>query len=138
MFSTVDKRQARFVRCSLVTSADTVRVQLPDHLDLYAERLRARPTSTRVSSLAQYLADATWVKAGAKANSKEMSQNSDGGPSPRYQFLPSYESSEQPRAVVRAVRVEVWRYWFKRRPYGLDADRLQAATRRPAVGASVE
>lgn len=123
MFSTVDKRQARFVRCSLLTSRDTARVRLPDHLNRYAERLRARPTEARVESLAQYLADATWT-----AVAPDSTDDSD---TPQYRFLPSYDTSDRSRVAVNAVRVEVWRYRFVSRPYGLDATPLVSTTRRP-------
>lgn len=130
MFSTVDKRQARFVRCSLLTSRDTARVRLPDHLYRYVERLRARPTEARVESLAQYLADATWVAAAP--------DSTDDPDAPQYRFLPSHETSDRPRVRVNAVRVKVWRYRFVSRPYGLDASILLATTQRPTDTRSVD
>lgn len=120
MFSTVDKRQARFVRCTLLTPRGEARVQLPEHLTTYVERLRARPTQTRVESLARYLAGATWIETASDSTS-------DAGP-PRY--LPSHETSDRPPVPVEAVRVEVWRYRFVSRPYGLEADTLLSARRR--------
>lgn len=130
MFSTVDKRQARFVRCSLMTSQDTARVRLPDHLYRYVERLRARPTEARVESLAQYLADATWVAAAP--------DSTDDSDAPRYRFLPSHGTSDRPRLRVNAVRVEVWRYRFVSRPYGLDATPLLFTTQRPMDSRAVD
>jgi hypothetical protein len=126
MFSTVDKRQARFVRCSLRTPEDTARVRLPEHLHRYVERLRARPTPTRVESLAQYLARATWIKSDSSRD-VDTARNATVPP-PQYRFLPSYETSDRPAVTVVAVRVEVWRYRFVSRPYGLDADLLLSAT----------
>jgi len=130
MFSTVDKRQARFVRCSLILPGDTARIQLPDHLNTYVQRLRARPTSHRVESLAQYLADATWV-----ARAPDSTRDAE---TPRYRYRPPYESSEQSPAPVEAVRVEVWRYRFVSRPYGLEAAPLVSATRRPSTDSTAE
>jgi hypothetical protein len=130
MFSTVDKRQARFVRCSLILPRDTARIQLPDHLNTYVQRLRARPTSSRVESLAQYLADATWVAA-----APDSARKADA---PQYRYRPPYESSERPAAPVEAVRVAVWRYRFVSRPYGLEAAPLVSATRQSAAGGSAE
>lgn len=130
MFSTVDKRQARFVRCSLLTSQDTARVRLPDHLYRYVERLRARPTEARVESLAQYLADATWTAAAP--------DSIDDPDASRYRFLLSHEASDRPRVTVNAVRVEVWRYRFVSRPYGLDAAPLVSATQGPTHNRSVD
>lgn len=130
MFSTVDKRQARFVRCSLILPGDTARIQLPGHLRTYVQRLRARPTSDRVESLAQYLANATWVAA-----APDSARKADV---PRYRYRTPYESSIQPSALVEAVRVEVWRYRFVSRPYGLEAAPLVSATRRPADRSSAE
>lgn len=124
MFSTVDKRQARFVRASVITPRDTVRVSLPGHLHTYVERLRARPTQTRTESLAQYLADATWIEAPS-----DSTRGTSTSPS-SYRFLPAHETSERPRVPVTAARVEVWRYRFVSRPYGLEATRLHSLTRR--------
>lgn len=130
MFSTVDKRQARFVRCSLVTSEDTAQVRVPNHLSRYAERLRARPTKARVASLAQYLADATWT---------EVDPDSLGNPDPpQYRFVPSHEAPDRSAVSVEAVRVEVWRYHFESRPYALDANPFLSATRRPKENQSVD
>jgi len=130
MFSTADKRQARFVRCSLVTSQDTAQVRLPDHLSRYVERLRARPTKDRVASLAQYLADATWTEVGLDSRGSTDA--------PRYRFVPSHESAASPAVSVEAVHVEVWRYQFESRPYALDGDPLRTATRRPEEPRSVD
>lgn len=122
MFSTVDKRQARFVRCILRTPQSEARVQLPPHLNTYVERLRARPTSARVESLAQYLAEATWVE--------EVSDSTSDADAPRYRYVPDHETAERPRVSVAAVRVEVWRYRLVSRPYALAADTLLARTHR--------
>ena len=137
MFSTVDKRQARFVRCSLVLPGDTARIQLPDHLHTYVQRLRARPTPHRVESLAQYLADATWV-ATVDSAERTFGRSTASSPRPEYRYRPPYESSERPAAPVEAVRVEVWRYRFVSRPYGLEAAPLVSATRQSAAGGSAE
>jgi len=130
MFSTVDKRQARFVRCSLMLPRDTARIQLPDHLHTYVQRLRARPTSDRVGSLVQYLANAIWV-----ATTPDSARKAGV---PRYRYRPPYESSERPAAPVEAVRVAVWRYRFVSRPYGLEAAPLVSATRRASVDSTAE
>lgn len=128
MFSTADKRQARFVRCSLIMPQDTARIRLPGHLTTFVKRLRARPTSARVESLARYLADATWI-----ATASDPPSTAEA---PRYRYLAPYESSERPRASVEAVRVEVWRYRFVSRPYGLEAAPLVSATRRSSADSS--
>jgi len=129
MFSTVDKRQARFVRCSVITPQDTVRVQMPGHLNTYVERLRARPTRTRTELLAQYLADATWIEAALDSSGSATTRSESPSPTSPYRFLPTHETSERPRVPVEGVRVEVWRYRFVSRPYGLDATPLHAVTR---------
>lgn len=135
MFSTVDKRQARFVRCTLITSEEEARVRLPNHLHTYVERLRARPTPARVRSLAQYLADATWIEIPSDSlKSTDAATDS----SPRYRYLPSHASSDHPRVPVDAVRVDVWRYRFVSRPYGLEADPLLSATKSPTAPRFVE
>ena len=126
MFSTVDKRQARFVRCSLITPTDTARVRWPDHLYTYVQRLRARPTDARVTSLAQYLADATWIV--AQRDSSDLASEPEMEATPRYRFLPPHESSERPQVDVQAVRVKVMRYRFVSRPYGLEGAPLTMAT----------
>lgn len=129
MFSTVDKRQARFVRSTVITPRDTIRVQLPDHLNTYVERLRARPTQTRTESLAQYLADATWIEAGPDSSGGTVAGSGSSSPSSTYRFLPAHETTERPRVPVEAARVEVWRYRFVSRPYGLDATPIHSVTR---------
>lgn len=129
MFSTVDKRQARFVRYVLITPEGKARVRPPEHLHTYVERLRARPTSSRIESLAQYLADATWVRIPPDSSGRAASWDSVSASGPRYRFLPSHETSDRPRAAVDSVRVEVWRYRFVSRPYGLEANKLLSATR---------
>ncbi len=129
MFSTVDKRQARFVRYSLLTPEDTARVRLPGHLRRYVERLRARPTPTRVESLAQYLANAKWVETDPDSSRDADAPGAATPSPPQYRFLPSHETSDRPSVPVVAVRVRVWRYRFVSRPYGLDAEPLLSATR---------
>lgn len=131
MFSTVDKRQARFVRCYLVTPTDEVLVRMPRHLHTYVERLRALPTRERVEQLAGALARSTWVEA---EDRPELPASSDSStPAGTYRYLPPSETSEQPEAPVEAVRVEVWRYEFVSRPYQLDAHRLFAVTRQASA-----
>lgn len=127
MFSTVDKRQARFVRCSLVTPQGEVRVGLPGHLDTYVERLRARPTPERAEGLARYLSRATWVAASDSGASEVAASDTATA---RYRYLPPYETSPRPRAPVEAVRVELWQYRFESRPYRLEAHRLMVAEER--------
>ena len=129
MFSTVDKRQARFVRYVLVTPEGEARVRPPEHLHTYVERLRARPTSSRVESLAQYLANATWVRTLPDSSGRAATRGPTSDSGPRYRFLPSHETSDRPRATVDSVRVEVWRYRFVSRPRGLEANKLLTATR---------
>lgn len=129
MFSTVDKRQARFVRCYLVTPRREVPVRLPEHLNTYVLQLRARPTASNVESLAEYLAEATWIEVSTDSTREGSVEEAQTPPPPvHYRYLPPYESSDRPRATVEAVRVEVWRYRFVSRPFSLDAHRLVSAT----------
>lgn len=120
MFSTVDKRQARFVRCKLITSTGEVRARLPGHLDTYVEQMRALPTQARADELAGYLARAAWAP-------PSDSGGSSGGDS-LYRYLAPGDTSSAAPVPVAAVRVEVWRYRFHSRPFRLEASPLVTAT----------
>lgn len=132
MFSTVDKRQARFVRCYLVTPEREVLVRTPSHLETYVQRLRVRPTPERAEGLARYLARATWVVA-ADSGATDVPPG-DTTRAGLYRYLSPHEASSRRKATVEAVRVEVWRYRFESRPYRLSAHRLLTATGRPPDG----
>lgn len=127
MFSTADKRQARFVRCHLLTPEDTAAVRLPGHLNTFVERLRARPTEDGAVELANYLAEASWV---ATPDSARLRSGEDVPP---YQFEASRESADRPRVPVDAVRIEVWRYRYGSRPFRLTAEPLVTALGRPST-----
>lgn len=126
MFSTVDKREARFVRCYLITPEQEVLVRTPPHLDTYVDRLRAMPTQKRAGHLAQFMAQSTWVA------SEDVPENVSADhtvPPGRYRYLSPSDTSSRARATVEAVRVEVWQYQFVSQPYRLEAHPLFAVTR---------
>ncbi len=129
MFSTMDKRQARFVRCTLITPERAVPVRTPSHLDTYVERMRARPTELRVRRLAQFLARADWVR--AEASAVDTTIGAPDRPAGLYRYQPPYETANRPVATVESVRVEVWRVRFRSEPYQLAAEPLVRATRAP-------
>jgi hypothetical protein len=125
MFSTMDKRQARFVRCTLITPERAVPVRVPSHLGTYVERMRARPTELRTRRLADFLARADWVRAEPSAVDTIIGGD---GPAGLYRYRPPYEEEGRPEAVVESVRVEIWRMRFRSRPYRLEGGPLVQAT----------
>lgn len=134
MFSTMDKRQARFVRCTLITPERAVPVRTPAHLGTYVERMRARPTELRARRLANFLADADWVR--AAPSSVDSTIGEGRRPAGLYRYRPPYETVDRPRATVESVRVEIWRARFHSRPYRLNAEPLVRVTRAPSDDAS--
>jgi len=127
MFSTVDKRQARFVRGSLITEeGEAIRVRMPSHLSTYLARMRARPTELRARRLADFLAAAEWVE----TDSSEWATVEPGSDdlAGRYRYRPPHEATDRPRAEVDSVRIEIWRYRFESRPYRLEAEPLVQIT----------
>lgn len=130
MFSTMDKRQARFVRCTLFTSEGRVQVQTPSHLDTYVEQMRARPTELRARRLAAFLIEADWVR--AKSSEASTARESAAPPTGAYRYRPPYEDIDRPRASVDSVRVTVWRAQFESRPYRLEAEPLVRVIRAPS------
>lgn len=126
MFSTMDKRQARFVRCTLITPERAVPVRTPGHLDTYVERMRARPTELRARRLADFLADADWVRAESPA--VDTTTADPGRPTGLYRYRPPYENTDRPVATVDSVRVEILRARFGSQPYRLEAERLVHVT----------
>jgi len=127
MFSTVDKRQARFVRGTLITPNGEYRIRMPSHLDTYVARMRARPTELRVRRLADFLAEADWVPADSVEWAPDRDKYApDAG---RYRYRPPYESTDRSPAAVDSVRVEVWRYRFAAQPYRLEAEPLVRVVR---------
>jgi len=126
MFSTMDKRQARFVRCVLVTPEQAVPVRTPAHLDTYVERMRARPTTVRARRLAQFLADAEWVRSDPAR--VDTAIGASDRPAGLYRYRPPSEMTNRPTVVVESVRVEIWRYRFRTRSYQLRARPLVRVT----------
>lgn len=120
MFSTVDKRQVRFVRCELITATGAVRARLPGHLDTYVEQLRALPTQERADELAEYLDRAAWAPPSDSGGTSEGDN--------LYRYVAPGDTSSAAPVPVAAVRVEVWRYRFHSRPFRLEASRLVTAT----------
>ena len=133
MFSTMDKRQARFVRCTLITPERAVPVRTPSHLDTYVERMRARPTELRARRLADFLADADWVR--AKPSAVDTTIGNRNRPAGLYRYQPPYDTTDRPGAAVESVRVEVWRARFGSEPYRLEAEPLVRVARAPDDGA---
>lgn len=122
MFSTMDKRQARFVRCTLVTPDRAVPVRTPSHLDTYVEQMRARPTELRARRLATFLAQADWVR--AEPSAVDSTIGTPDRPAGLYRYQPPFATPDRPRVEVESVRVEIWRARFQSVPYRLDAEPL--------------
>lgn len=133
MFSTVDRGQARFVRCVLLTPEGEVRVSIPAAVRDYVWRLQVLPDSARTQRLADVLAQAPWERVPSapspRATSPRAAQSAHHDASAaRYRIRPAYAADRHPRADVQGVRVEVWRYRFHPDDASLDAHRLVQAT----------
>ena len=136
MFSTVDKRQARFVRCYLLTPAGEVLVKTPAYADEYLLMLQAMPTQARAARLAESLADQSWVAISFNspwpAPATGVQVDSTGMQVPLYRYRHPGEPEPSPAETVRveAVRVEVLRYRFDTHDPKLTTETIVSATAR--------
>lgn len=138
MFSTVDKRQARFVRCYLLTPAGEVLVKTPAYADEYLLMLQAMPTQARAARLAESLAGQSWVPISfnspwpAPDTATAVQVDATGMQLPLYRFRHPAEPKPTPAETVdvEAVRVEVLRYRFDTHDPKLTTETIVSATAR--------
>jgi hypothetical protein len=97
MFSTVDSRNARFLRTYVRTEEGERPVQLPQRGQAPASRLKSLPTHATLVEVAQTLTDAVWVRV-------------EEGGSP--QLRPRRKTETMPAVHIQAARAELWRYHF--------------------------
>jgi hypothetical protein len=150
MFSTVDAPSARFLRIVLETAdGKEIRVGVPDTLRRQAAVARAAPSDRRIEALGRALARGTWVGVTFVPPERrhaeilhalgrgDLAPSDSAGPDLShlglYRMLERGEQTRGEPLVLRAVRVEVWRYRFAGGRTRLEAEALLSA-RVPAPG----
>jgi hypothetical protein len=120
MFSTVDSRDARFLRVYAITADGELPVRMPRPMAALASEARSLPTRARFETLARQLAATEWVAGDDQTRTRLRARaKADAG-------LASIG--------VHAIRVEYWHYEFDAPARRLRAARLEQVT--VAKGAS--
>jgi hypothetical protein len=98
MFSTVDSRDARFVRLFVKTADGEFPVATPPNAREAVSRARSLPTREQLETVAREVARSAWSRADARSRSR----------------LRPKQKIDPPDSVVpaQAVRAEMWRYVF--------------------------
>jgi len=107
MFSTVDSRDARFLRLFVKTADGEFPVGTPPNAREAVSRARSLPTHAQLETVAREIARSAWSKTDARSRSR----------------LRPKQKIDSPESVipVQAVRAELWRCVFDARNGSLKA-----------------
>ncbi|MCO6458158.1 MAG: hypothetical protein J5I93_22870 [Pirellulaceae bacterium] len=154
MFSTIDERAARYLRCYLVTADGEIPVAIPSRWEKRVTVLRAAPNQSQLDELAADLAAQPWRDARQHWEAIAVGLAMQSGPRPveagdlhpsglrpeipsppfgsPLEVEPAAGSDPAgPRLAVQSVRVELWRFEYDsatRRLRGRKSLAAEAAT----------
>jgi hypothetical protein len=129
MFSTVDSRNARFLRIHLLAEGKETAVQLPRTAQVLAREIRSLPTTQRLQRLADTLAALSWVRPPAMGNQTPAA--GEAGSTPDRLRPRAKDDPEAAGVPISGVKVELWRYTFDTRNAVLRAAPLAQAVASP-------